>query len=109
LGNESPPRSCGGYTAHHTHKDERNDFIETEQQASSFAATCNSAPPTSPSPSGFARRGNIYFNYNLLSGCNYHRIVVPLTNMPADFDVKIPILFFNRLGVESHVIDHFRA
>ncbi|PTB17476.1 glycosyltransferase family 1 protein [Trinickia symbiotica] len=61
------------------------------------------------SSTGIARRGNIYFNYNLLSGCNYHRIVVPLVNMPADFDAKVPVLFFNRLGIESHVIDQFQA
>ncbi|CAN7656402.1 glycosyltransferase [Trinickia sp. LjRoot230] len=59
--------------------------------------------------STLAHRGNLYFNYDFLSGCNYHRIVLPLAHMPRDFDTKVPVLFFNRLGVEPDTVDRFRA
>ncbi|MBY4833976.1 glycosyltransferase family protein [Burkholderia dolosa] len=57
--------------------------------------------------SGLTRRGNILFQYNLISGCSYHRVLLPLGNMP-DFDTRVPVLYFNRDGFEPAALEDFR-
>jgi glycosyltransferase involved in cell wall biosynthesis len=71
-----------------------------------------STPAGNASPrhrQGIARSGNIYFNYNLHSACNFHRIILPLSNMPPIGNTRTPILFVNRLGVDRQTIDRFRV
>ncbi|CBJ35293.1 glycosyltransferase [Ralstonia solanacearum] len=70
------------------------------------------APPektTLPRFHGIASTGNIYFNYNIFSACNYHRIILPLSNMRCVRNSKTPILFINRVGLEADAIDRFRT